>query len=561
MKRDTMNIMIGGEAGQGLVTIGEILTKTLVRSGYSVTVSKSYQSRVRGGHNTFSIRFGPGEIHAPQESVDLLVALNGETVRLHGDELNEGGIVIADREADVECDDCIRVPFKELAENKYNNTAALGVVGAIIGIDKALIRQAVDDRFEAKKGAEVASKNEAAIDSAYEWVKGQSISFEAPKAQEGKELRAAIDGNQAIALGAISAGVRFYSFYPMTPATSVALTLLKHADEAKLVVEQVEDEIAAINMALGASYAGAVSMVGTSGGGFALMVEGISLAGMTETPIVVVVAQRPGPATGLPTRTEQADLDFVLHSGHGEFPRAVFAPGSVEECFSLTRKAVELAERYQSPVFILTDQFLADSTRAVASSAISELRTVRAGASEKEIEGDYLRFRVTDDGVSPRLLPGRSRNLVVVDSDEHTPDGHITEDLKVRVEMVEKRMRKLSGLRAEVTAPEYSGADDPDILLVTWGSTKGAALEATRELEGKGVKCATLSFGQVWPLVADHFMKRFEAAKRVVCVEGNALGQFAGLIRRETGYEMVERILRYDGLPITPEFILGKIEV
>jgi 2-oxoglutarate ferredoxin oxidoreductase subunit alpha len=367
-----------------------------------------------------------------------------------------------------------------------------------------------------------------------------------------------MNGNEAIALGALSAGVSFCAFYPMTPATSINLNLAAQAQKLGIVVEQAEDEIAAINMALGASYAGAVSMAATSGGGFALMVEGVSLAGMTETPVVIVVAQRPGPATGLPTRTEQADLEFVLFSGHGEFPRAIFAPGDVEECFWLTRRAFELADEFQGPMFILTDQFLADSYRAVEPFPLANLEHVRPG-QDAPAALPYRRYETTQSGISPRLLPGQSEHLVVVDSDEHTPDGHLTEDLAVRVEMAGKRLRKGDGLRATVTPPAYVGEETPDLLLVCWGSSKGAVLEATEVLRGTGQSVAVLHFAQVWPLVPEQFLGRLQGAQRVVCIEGNATGQLANLIRRETGFAIRDRILRYDGLPITWEQVLREL--
>jgi 2-oxoglutarate ferredoxin oxidoreductase subunit alpha len=325
-----------------------------------------------------------------------------------------------------------------------------------------------------------------------------------------------------------------------------------------LIVEQAEDEIAAINMALGASFAGAPSMVATSGGGFALMVEGISLAAMTETPVVVVVAQRPAPATGLPTRTEQADLEFVLHAGHGEFPRAIFTPGSVEECFHLTRKAFELAERYQGPMFLLTDQFLADSYRAVMPFELEDLTPVRAGKDVAE-SPPYQRFAITETGISPRLLPGMTGHLVVADSDEHTQDGHITEDLSMRRQMVEKRLRKGGGIRAEAMPPDVEGDPNPGLLLVSWGSSKGAVQETASLMKSKGERVATLHFSQVWPLVPDQFVGHLESARQVVSVEGNAFGQLARLIRRETGFHIKKKVLRYDGLPLTPESILGEL--
>jgi 2-oxoglutarate ferredoxin oxidoreductase subunit alpha len=370
-----------------------------------------------------------------------------------------------------------------------------------------------------------------------------------------------LNGNEAIALGAVSAGLRFAAFYPMTPSTSISLTVVGLAERMGIVVEQAEDEIAAINMALGASFVGAPSMVATSGGGFALMVEGVSLAGMTETPLVIVVGQRPGPATGLPTRTEQADLEFVLHAGHGEFPRAIFAPGTVEDCFHFARRAFFITEKYQTPVFILTDQFLADSYRAVEPFAVDGLDWVKPGADPGLIKAPYRRHEITESGVSPRLLPGSSRHLVVTDSDEHTEDGHLTEDLAVRKRMVEKRLKKLEGMKREVVAPEYEGSKSPELLLVSWGSSRGAAREAAASLTAKGVDAAILSFSQVWPLVPEQFLERLKNAGSVVCIEGNAFGQLARLIRRETGFGIEERVSRYDGLPMTSEYIMRELSV
>jgi len=369
-----------------------------------------------------------------------------------------------------------------------------------------------------------------------------------------------MQGNEAIALGAISAGLKFYAFYPMTPSTSIGLTLARYAEKMGLVVEQAEDEIAAINMALGASFAGAPSMVATSGGGFALMVEGVSLAAMTETPIVIVIAQRPGPATGLPTRTEQGDLNFVLHSSHGEFPRAIFCPGTIEECFHLTRKAFVLAEKFQGPMFILTDQFLSDSYRAIIPFDIENLVPVRSSIDATPATVPYRRFSFTDSGVSPRLLPGLSGHLVIAGSDEHTEDGHLTEDLSVRKLMVEKRMKKTEGICRKVIKPEFKGDRNPDILLISWGSSKGSVLEAASLMSSPGRRVATLHFPQVWPLVPEQFMDFLQDARQVVCVEGNATGQLASLIRRETGFEVHHRVNRYDGLPITPEFILRELK-
>ncbi len=556
MGRQDLNIMIGGEAGQGLVTIAMILTKSLVRSGYYIVVTQSYQSRIRGGHNTFAIRISTREIVASQAQVDFLIALNEETVELHREEMAPEGLILLDERFGPNNGQYFKVPFKQFAEDRTVNVAYLGVLANLLGLNETIVFQSLEDYFGAKK-PEVTEKNRTIFSQAFEWAENQHLPEKvklAPVADRQERLM--LNGNEAIALGAISAGLKFCSFYPMTPSTSIPLTLQAAADAMGLVVEQAEDEIAAINMAIGASYAGVTAMVATAGGGFALMVEGVSLAGMTETPIFIVVGQRPAPATGLPTRTEQADLEFVLHAGHGEFPRAVFAPGTVEECFHLARKSLFLAEKYQSPIFLLTDQFLADTYQAVTPFDLESLEAVEVGAAPDSVDQPYQRYALTASGVSPRLLPGLSEHLVVCDSDEHTADGHITEDLTVRVQMVDKRLSKFAGLRAEVTPPTYKGDTDPELLLVTWGSNWGAVWQAASTLQDRGQKVAVLHFSQVWPLVEEQFLEILQRAKKVIMVEGNAGGQMAKLIRRETGFKIATVIRRYDGLPITPEYIL-----
>ncbi len=556
-----VHVMIGGEAGQGLVTVGSLLSRVLVRSGYRIVVTQSYQSRIRGGHNTFSVLAGDDGVIAPGGKVDILVALTEESIELHRAELSDGGVILAGEATGAGGGDSVlRVPFEKLAGGeRFVNTVALGLISAMLGLDEGRAAEVLESLIGAKH-PEVMKENLRALSAAFAWADEKCGGEHRLSPVESNGNRIMLNGNEAIALGAVSAGARFCAFYPMTPATSVPLTMIRMAGRMGLVVEQAEDEIAAVNMAVGASYAGAPSLVATSGGGFALMVEGLSLAGMTETPLVLVIAQRPGPATGLPTRTEQADLEFALRAGHGEFPRAIFSPGTVEECFNLTRRAFELAERYQSPVFVLTDQFLADSYRAVEPFDVEGLEEVIPGDTPESVETPYLRHRITENGVSPRLLPGASGHLVVTDSDEHTEDGHLTEDLVERIRQVDKRLKKGEGLAAETLPPEADGDKDPDILFVSWGSTKGSVEGAARKMREEGTRVRTLHFPQVWPLVPGHFMEELEAAKRVVCVEGNALGQLAGLLRRETGFEIEESVRRYDGLPITPEYILERIE-
>lgn len=551
--RKELNILIGGEAGQGLVTVGELLTKALVRSGYNVHVTQSYMSRIRGGHNSFSVRAGVDSVLGPVRGIDMLMAMNEETIELHADELNDSALIIKDKDTETEEGLYLAVPFRELAgESLYENVVGLGILSALIGLDQSILRGCIETVF-GKKKKELVGKNLEVLKAAYDYAREKKIDgYHLVKSRKKPGLM--LTGNDGVVLGAMTAGVSFCSYYPMTPSTGIPMSLNSKGNELGIVVEQAEDEIAAINMAIGASYAGARSMVATSGGGFALMCEGISLAGMTETPVVVVVGQRPGPATGLPTRTEQGDLHLVLHAGHGEFPRAIFAPGNPRQCFDLTIKAFDLAEKSQGPVFILTDQYLADSYRNIAPFDISAVKDVSRPLDECPDPEKYQRYALTDSGVSPRLIPGLSPCLVVLDSDEHYPDGHITEDLEIRKKMVEKRLRKENIIRAEIVPPQYFGPDKPESLLICWGSTLGPAMEARQKagMESAGV----LHFSQVWPLEPKHFQGHIEAAREVFFVESNATAQLARLIESSVKPAHGRYILRYDGLPMDAEYIL-----
>lgn len=564
MPDSSIVILVGGEAGQGLVTLGQLAAKALVHAGYEVLVTQDYQSRIRGGHNTFAIRVGPEAVYGPTEKIDILIALDAESIPLHKAQLTPGAVVLADTALDTQGLNALAIPFRTLAPRAaFDNMVALGVLGSALCKDFSLLETQLQALF-AKKDPQILEQNLAVLRGAYDWGKAQSVSFACmPPAPERTAERLMLDGNEAIALGALAAGCNFCSFYPMTPGSSVALTLAAKAKVMGTVVEQAEDEISAANMAVGAVYAGARALVPTAGGGFALMVEAVSLAGMLETPLVFVVAMRPGPATGLPTRTEQADLNLVLYAGHGEFPRAVFAPGSADECFGLTHRAFEMAHVHQSPVFILTDQYLADSYQGVDAFDLDALPEIPGQLLTVDDPASYKRYALTEDGLSPRLIPGFSTALVVSDSDEHTEDGKLTEDLAVRVQMVDKRLSKGLGLLEDALPPTRYGpeeADSAELLLVCWGSTLGAALEARQMLEDSGKSAAVLHFAQVWPLKEDQFLPQLRAAKRAVCVEGNATGQLARLIRMETGFSFGDLILRYDGLPMTAAHILRGLE-
>ena len=389
-----------------------------------------------------------------------------------------------------------------------------------------------------------------------------TCSFSAAPLAKPRMLIAGID---SIGLGAVASGCKFYSAYPMTPSTGIMNYIAGKGKEYGIIVEQAEDEIAAINMALGASFAGVRAMTGTAGGGFALMVEGLSLAGMTETPIVIALGQRPAPATGFPTRTEQADLNFALYTSHGEFPRVIFAPGTPEQAFYLTNKAFDLAEKYQIPVIIMFDTYLSDSEWTFEGFDVSKLRNteyrLRGEAMEKLSE--YKRHALTESGVSPLAIPGESKNLVVTDSDEHDEEGHIVEDAETRIKMVNKRLfKKLPLIRQEIEPPVLYGDSKPDIVVVGWGSNYGVMRECVDTLS-KNVKIAMLHFSEIYPFPSmDKFdyMKILNNAKLTICIENNATGQFARLMRAETGFEFKASINRFDGRPFLLEELLEEID-
>lgn len=554
MSDTSINIVIGGAAGQGLATIGTLMSRAVTRAGYHLLVNQKYMSRVRGGHNTFAIRMGPDPVLSICEEIDILVALNAETLELHKDDLREGAIVILGDEIDSQGVNALRIPLKELASKPlFYNTVALGVLGATVGLDISFFEKLLKDTFT-RKGDTVVQANIDVLHKAFDWVKGQTVKRPSVAAPSGNgKDRLMLDGNEAIAMGALAAGCNFLSFYPMSPSTSVAINLIGKGRKLGLKYEQVEDEIAAMNMAIGASYAGARAIVTTSGGGFALMVEGVSLAGVSETPIVAIIVQRPGPATGMATRTEQGDLNLAVYAGHGEFPRAVFAPGNVEDCFYLTHLAFDLAEQYQTPMFVLSDQFLADSYRDVEMFDIDSLPEIAKPLLEAPSE-PYKRYELTEDGVSPRMVPGFSETLVRADSHEHDEMCKITEDGANRVRQNSKRLVKGCGLWQDVIGPDYYGEEGADIVLMCWGSSLGACLEAAEKIEGK--TAAVLHFKQVYPLREEQFMDYLEAAGEVVAVEGNATAQFAKLVAQETGFRVGSYILRFDGRPLSSEYVL-----
>ncbi|MBU3176655.1 2-oxoacid:acceptor oxidoreductase subunit alpha [Clostridium estertheticum] len=552
------NILIGGAAGQGMETLAIILEKLLKKKGFEIFTLQDYMSRVRGGHNFFQIRFGDEEISSHCNDIDGIIALNKETIELHVAKLKNTGFIIADEVIEYKDDRLYNLPLKSLAKTignpKVFGNVALGALLKLFSLDLSFVEDLLKKTFK----AEVAVQNFAAFGAGYKEVSAKYVI----KANE-KDQSILINGNDAIALGALAAGCTFYSAYPMTPSTTIMDYLASKIEDAQIVVEQAEDEIAAINMAIGASYAGVRAMTGTSGGGYALMVEAIGLSSMLEVPLVVAEIQRPGPTTGLPTRTEQADLKFVISGTPGELPKMVIALRDPEDCFYQTMRAFNLADKYQIPVILLGDQFLADSLKTTSPFDFKRIKIERH-LSEDEYMGDkkYNRYEVTSSGVSPRITPGRiPGKTVLVDSDEHDETGHITESAAVRVIMNDKRLRKMKFLKEDLLEPEYIGQEEIDTLLIGWGSLYGPIKEAVKLLNAKGKeKYGALVFGDVWPLPDNLLKEKTFKAKKVINVEQNATGQLALLIRENTGIQMDDSYLRYDGRPIASEDIVKNIK-
>jgi 2-oxoglutarate ferredoxin oxidoreductase subunit alpha len=564
-------LKIGGEAGQGVQTVGEVLSEVFAKAGYHVFTHQDYESRVRGGHNFYQIRVAAERVTSSREGADIVIALDRASISLHRPELTPGGVLAYDSGAlgeKIEEPAYVDVPFKRLAKEKGGsvimaNTVAVGAVLGMLGMDTGILEGLLKERFR-KKGSGVVEGNISSARAGHGYAKEHCRQCRFLPGNPTGRARVLLNGLEAVALGALASGCKFYSAYPMTPSTGIMNNIAGRALQYGVVVEQAEDEIAAINMALGASFAGVRAMTGSSGGGFALMVEGLSLAGMTETPIVIAEAQRPGPATGLPTRTEQADLLFVLHAGHGEFPRAVFAPGSPEQALFLTNKAFDIAEKYQIPAFVLIDQYLGDSQWTY-----DRIDPERLVYTDYRVRGErfkslrqYKRHAFTESGVSPLAVPGDSAShTVVTDSDEHDEKGHIIEDAETRVRMVEKRvLKKLEALRAELSPPLLYGSEGPDTVLAGWGSTYGVLKEAVDSLNAEGVSSAMLFFNELYPFPRGDFMDILKKAKTAVCVEGNATGQFARLVRSETGFEFHRLITRFDGRPLSVEYILRGLD-
>lgn len=572
-----MSILIGGDAGQGVESSGAGFSQGFARGGLQVFAMQDYRSRIRGGHNFYQIRLSGRPMYSHSHSVHLVLALTAETVPLHIDTIAPGGAVIFSEGLDVDEESCKQrgvhcfpMPLARIAEEHGSrimvNTAALGAAAGVCEWKLSHMESVIQDNFGAK-GPDVVESNLAVVRAAHDLARERyAKDFRYKLRPLDAPPRMLVSGNEAISLGALVGGCRFVSAYPMTPATSVVEWMAALPPELGVVTKHAEDEIAAACMAIGAAYAGARALTATSGGGFSLMVEALGLAGMTEVPLVLVEAQRGGPSTGLPTRAEQSDLLFVINASQGEFPRVVLAPGTVEECFEAGWRAFNLAERYQCPVIILTDQFLATSLRTLDRESIdlSSVTIDRGRLLSREqldsLEDGYRRFAFDESGISPRAIPGHPKAVYFASSDEHDEHGRITEDMENRRRMMGKRMRKMEAIAQEIRPPVRYGPDRADLTLLCWGSTYGPCREAVDLLNSDGASANLVHFSDVWPFPAEETATMLDSCREIVAVEQNYTSQLARLIRMTTGRSVDRTINKYDGRPFSPEDIVAGLQ-
>lgn len=559
-----VSIIVAGEAGLGIQSATGVLTRMLARNGYHLFAYPDVMSRIRGGHNFFRIRVSERPVAAVSDMAGVVLAFDPRSVAEHRADLVPGGVMVFEGDGPVEHSADITllpVPLTALAKQAGAGPVAAGVValGALSALNSQplrLLAELLQAQF-GHKGETVVKGNVVSAQAGFDYVR-RRFSGACPcliPEIERPRPRLLFNGGTAIGLGALAAQVQFFAGYPMSPSTPIMEYLAGKAADAGIIVEQAEDEVSAINMVCGASYAGARAMTATSGGGFSLMVEGLGLAAMAELPVVIVLAQRPGPATGFPTRTEQSDLLFAVDCSQDEFPRFVLAPATAEEAYAATIRAFELAERYQVPALVLVDQFLVESFWTADDLPLPE----RAAAPPlRTVPG--RRYLITESGVSPRLLPGRQETPVCSMGSEHDEDGLPTESAENRRRMMEKRLRKLTGMGREFGRVYAWPEQGEETLVVCWGTCRDVVREAVARLRRNGVNAGMLWLGELVPFPVEAVLPPLQAARRVIAVELSATGQLARLVSRETGFRIAEQVLKFDGRPFTVEGLARRLQ-
>lgn len=570
MVTGVFSINIGGEAGQGIKSAGLLLAKFAVRTGLNVYDYIEYPSLIRGGHNMMQINISSEPVTGAYQKCDLLVALNQDTITKHQHDLtNDAGLIFdADKKYDLtkvgKNIALYPIPLAKLAQEAggaelLSNTVALGAVAGLLGGELKRLIELIDESF-GRKSDEVQRSNIKALQLGYDYASQNFSNHIKPILAPSESTvsvipQILINGNEAVALGAISGGLDFAAIYPMSPISGILAILATNQEKYGYIYKQPEDEISAINMAIGAAFGGARTLTATSGGGFCLMTESYGLAGMTETPIVIIDGMRGGPATGLPTWSEQGDLRMVLHAHQGDFPRIVLAPGDPKETFELTMQALNLAEIYQTPVVILLDKNICDDDQNFPQFDLSGYKIDRGKLFDK-VDPDYKRYQLEPDGISPRAFAG-SGNFFVANSDEHDKYGISTEEIDTRVSQVNKRMTKLETcLKNHAQGPQLYGPKDAKLTLVAWGGTKGPILQALKELPDVNF----LHLTWLSPFPASQLTDALKKTKKILNIENNYTAQLAGLIREHTGIGLTDNLLKYDGRPFFADELVTEIK-
>jgi 2-oxoglutarate ferredoxin oxidoreductase subunit alpha len=592
--RVDLAIAIGGAAGQGIATPGNILARILVRRGLHVNVYDAYQSIIRGGHIFLTLRTSDEPIGSHGDKLDVLVALNQDTMNRHLKLMGPGSAVLynGDRIKPGEPGPGVQLcPFsvKGLAPgvkgDLVQNTIALAASLRLMGVEFSILEEILTAQFQ-RKGPAVVAENVGVALAGYSYAGENYTPFPVALPDTGKPL-AFVDGNTALAMGGAAAGVRFYCAYPMSPSTGVLHWFANHGRKLGIMVRQVEDELSVINMAVGAAHAGVRAMCATSGGGFALMTEALGAAAMMEVPVVCINVQRAGPATGVPTKTEQGDLWQALGAGQGDYPRIIVAPTTVEDCFHVVPELFNLCERFQCPGIILSDLLLSEGRFSIDPAELDFTVPIDRGemigldgtnghanghanghtnghTNGHALDGAYKRYEITESGISPRAIPGTEGYVHVVATDEHDEDGVLISDeftnpIK-RQAMHEKRMRKMDGMLERIEAPRLFGPADAEVTLIGWGSTTGVIREAIVQLAAQGITANNLQVKWIVPLHADAIAEVVNNAKRTIIVENNYSGQFARYLRSETSIVADGHIRKYDGEPFMPHHIVEGVK-
>ncbi|MEK5333835.1 MULTISPECIES: 2-oxoacid:acceptor oxidoreductase subunit alpha [unclassified Lysinibacillus] len=567
---------VGGQQGEGIESTGEIFSMAMNRLGYFLYGYRHFSSRIKGGHTNNKITVRPTEVRSIADDLDILVAFDQETIDVNYKELTEKGIILADAKFDpVKPDDSkaplFAVPFTEVAAELgttlMKNMVAIGATASLLNLEDAVFQNVVDDIF-GKKGEEVVQKNMEAIARGHEMMNellGDRIGEWALAPADGKR-RMFMIGNDAVALGALAAGTRFMAAYPITPASEIMEYLIKKLPKFGGAVIQTEDEIAAATMAIGANFGGVRSFTASAGPGLSLMMEAIGLSGMTEQPLVVVDTQRGGPSTGLPTKQEQSDLMAMLYGTHGEIPKVVIAPSTMEEAFFDTIQAFNIAEELQLPVILMTDLQLSLGKQTVEPFDYKKIEIRRGKIVTDDIEASadkayFKRYEDTEDGISPRVLPGHLNGIHHVTGVEHDETGKPSEATGNRRTQMDKRFRKLEALNFDTPVYKNAPHEEADVLLVGFNSTRGAIEEVQERLNAQGMKVNHAHIRLIHPFPSADMAPLVEKAKKVIVVENNYTGQLANIMKMNIGgHGKIEMITKYNGTPFLPGELENRVK-